>query len=140
MELKSLKVLNLGFNDMSNAVLSHLKVSQGPVVTNTVIGQWNTTSWKLCGLDKDTYLTVFFDISSSDKDPSGNVNPQLYIQTTTRVKRSFWYRYQSFDGQPKLRVTTITRRWVESAIVSEDLGRPKSSKSRLDANLDIGLS
>ncbi|CAI9270399.1 unnamed protein product [Lactuca saligna] len=24
---------------------------------------------KLCGLDKDTYLTVFFDISSSDKDP-----------------------------------------------------------------------
>lgn len=59
-------------------------LQKGPVVANTVIGQWNTTSWKLCGLDKDTYLTVFFDISSSDKDPSGNVNPQLYIQTTTR--------------------------------------------------------
>ncbi|CAI9298697.1 unnamed protein product [Lactuca saligna] len=50
---------------------------KGPVVANTMIGQWNTTSWKLCGLDKDTYLTVFFDISSSDKDPSGNVNPKV---------------------------------------------------------------
>ncbi|CAI9268672.1 unnamed protein product [Lactuca saligna] len=86
---------------------------KGLAVANTVIGEGNTTSWKLCGLDKDTCLTVFFDISSSDKDPSGNVNPQLYIQTTTR--------YQSVDGQPKLRVTTLTRRWVESAVVSEEL-------------------
>ncbi|CAH1429057.1 unnamed protein product [Lactuca virosa] len=39
--------------------------------------------------------------------------PTLYIQTTTR--------YESVDGQPKLRVTTITRRWVESVVVSEEL-------------------
>ncbi|CAH1418351.1 unnamed protein product [Lactuca virosa] len=38
-----------------------------------MIGQGNTTSWRLCGLDKDIFLTVFFDISSSDKDPSGNI-------------------------------------------------------------------
>ncbi|KAI7741624.1 hypothetical protein M8C21_017633 [Ambrosia artemisiifolia] len=86
---------------------------KGPAVASTTIGQGNTTAWKLCGLDKDTCLTVFFDISSSDKDPSGNVNPQLYIQTVTS--------YQTADGQSKLRVTTITRRWVESAVVSEEL-------------------
>ncbi|KAI3743137.1 hypothetical protein L1987_60840 [Smallanthus sonchifolius] len=86
---------------------------KGPAVASTTIGQGNTTSWKLCGLDKDTCLTVYFDISSSDKDPSGNVNPQLYIQIVTS--------YQSADGQYKLRVTTITRRWVESAAVSEEL-------------------
>ncbi|KAD5803714.1 hypothetical protein E3N88_15074 [Mikania micrantha] len=86
---------------------------KGPAVASTIIGQGNTTAWKLCGLDKDTCLTVFFDISSSDKDPSGNVNPQLYIQTVTS--------YQSADGQSKLRVSTITRRWVESAVVSEEL-------------------
>ncbi|MFS7927755.1 putative protein transport protein Sec23 [Helianthus anomalus] len=57
---------------------------KGPAVANTTIRQGNTTAWKLCGLDKDTCLTVFFDISSSDKDPSVNVNPQLYIQTVTR--------------------------------------------------------
>ncbi|KAI3697062.1 hypothetical protein L6452_29794 [Arctium lappa] len=86
---------------------------KGPAVASTTIGQGNTTAWKLCGLDKDTCLTVFFDISSSDKDPSGNSNPQLYIQTVTS--------YQSVDGQFKIRVTTITRRWVESAVVSEEL-------------------
>lgn len=87
---------------------------KGPAVASTVIGQGNTTAWKLCGLDKDTCLTVFFDISSSDKsDASGNVNPQLYIQTVTS--------YQSIDGQSKLRVTTITRRWLETSVLSEEL-------------------
>ncbi|XP_076897681.1 protein transport protein SEC23 E-like [Bidens hawaiensis] len=86
---------------------------KGPAVASTVIGQGNTTAWKLCGLDKDTCLTVFFDVSSSDKDPSGNVNPQLYIQFVTS--------YQTAVGQSKLRVTTVTRRWVDTAVVSEDL-------------------
>nr|XP_043609260.1 protein transport protein SEC23-like [Erigeron canadensis] len=86
---------------------------KGPAVGSQPIGQGNTTKWKLCGLDKDTCLTVFFDISSSDKDPSGNVNPQLYLQTLTS--------YQNADGQSKLRVTTVTRRWVDGAGISEEL-------------------
>ncbi|GJS24714.1 transport protein Sec23-like protein [Tanacetum coccineum] len=73
---------------------------KGPAVASTAIGQGNTIAWKLWGLDKDTCLTVFFDISSTDKDPSGNINQKLYIQTLTR--------------QSKLRVTTVTRRWVET--------------------------
>ncbi|PWA87487.1 sec23/Sec24 protein transport family protein [Artemisia annua] len=87
---------------------------KGPAVASTVIGQGNTTAWKLCGLDKDTCLTVFFDISSSEKsDASGNVNPQLYIQTVTS--------YQTIDGESKMRVTTITRRWLESSAITEEL-------------------
>ncbi|KAD5508880.1 hypothetical protein E3N88_16583 [Mikania micrantha] len=87
---------------------------KGPAVASTVIGQGNTTAWKLCGLDKNTCLTVFFDISSSDKsDASGNVNPQLYIQTVTS--------YLSIDGESKMRVTTITRRWIETSVLSEEL-------------------
>ncbi|GJY53944.1 zf-CCHC domain-containing protein [Tanacetum coccineum] len=65
---------------------------KGPAVASTTIGQGNTIAWKLCGLDKDTCLIIFFDISSTDKDPSGN----------------------SADRQSKLRVTTVTRRWVET--------------------------
>lgn len=60
-------------------------MQKGPAVSSTVIGEGNTTAWKLCGLDKNTCLTVFFDVSSSEKsDPSGNQNPQLYIQFLTR--------------------------------------------------------
>ncbi|XP_015076212.1 protein transport protein SEC23-like [Solanum pennellii] len=87
---------------------------KGPAVSSTVTGEGNTTAWKLCGLDKNTCLTVFFDVSSSEKsDPSGNINPQLYIQFLTS--------YQSPDGQTKLRVTTVTRRWVDAAVSNEEL-------------------
>ncbi|XP_042060408.1 protein transport protein SEC23-like [Salvia splendens] len=83
---------------------------KGPFVASTVIGQGNSTAWKMCGLDKSTCLTVFFDVSSSEKsDPSGP-SSQLYLQFLTS--------YQSSDGQMRLRVTTVTRRW---AVGSEDL-------------------
>ncbi|XP_047314021.1 protein transport protein SEC23-like [Impatiens glandulifera] len=87
---------------------------KGPAVSNTVIGQGNTTSWKLCGLDRSTCLTVFFDVCASEKpDPSGNVNPMLYIQILTS--------YLSADGQTRKRVTSLCRRWVDSTVVSEEL-------------------
>ncbi|KAL1535670.1 Protein transport protein S23 E [Salvia divinorum] len=82
---------------------------KGPAVANTVIGQGNTTAWKMCGLDKSTCLTVFFDVSSGEKsDPAGS--SQLYVQFLTS--------YQSSDGQMRLRVTTVARNWVSG---SEDL-------------------
>ncbi|KAG9144360.1 hypothetical protein Leryth_024503 [Lithospermum erythrorhizon] len=87
---------------------------KGPSVANTVVGQGNTTAWKMCGLDKSTTLTVFFDISTSEKsDSAANTNPQLYLQFLTS--------YQSSDGQTRLRVTTVTRRWVDSALGTEEL-------------------
>ncbi|XP_073225298.1 protein transport protein SEC23 E-like isoform X2 [Cicer arietinum] len=85
---------------------------KGPSVADTVIGEGNTTIWKMCGLDKSTCLTVLFDLSSSDRaNTPGAVNPQLYLQFLTS--------YQSPDGQLVLRVTTVTRRWVDSSVSSE---------------------
>nr|GMD74254.1 protein transport protein SEC23-like [Ipomoea batatas] len=87
---------------------------KGPAIANTVIGEGNTTAWKMCSIDKTTCMTVFFDVSSSEKsDPSGNANSYLYIQFLTS--------YQGSDGQTKLRVTTISRRWVDTAVNSEEL-------------------
>ncbi|CBI39378.3 unnamed protein product, partial [Vitis vinifera] len=87
---------------------------KGPSVADTVIGEGSTTSWKMCGLDKTTCLTVFFDISSSERsNPPGTSNPQLYLQ--------FIVSYQNPEGQTRLRVTTVTRRWVDSAVSSEEL-------------------
>jgi protein transport protein SEC23 len=61
---------------------------KGPAVADTSIGEGNTTAWKMCGLDKSTCLTVFFDLSSSDQSNApGTVNPQLYLQFLTRYVR-----------------------------------------------------
>ncbi|TKY59929.1 transport protein Sec23A [Spatholobus suberectus] len=87
---------------------------KGLSVADTVIGEGNTTAWKLCGLDKSTCLTMMFDLSSSDRSNTpAAANPQLYLQFLTS--------YQSPDGQSVLRVTTVTRRWVDVAVSSEEL-------------------
>ncbi|KAH8481156.1 hypothetical protein H0E87_031196 [Populus deltoides] len=87
---------------------------KGPSVADTVIGEGNTTAWKMCGLDKSSCFTVFFDISSSEKSNApGSANPQLYLQFLTS--------YQNPEGLTLLRVTTVTRRWVDSAVNSEEL-------------------
>ncbi|GKV28604.1 hypothetical protein SLEP1_g37627 [Rubroshorea leprosula] len=87
---------------------------KGPNAADTVIGEGNTSAWKLCGLDKSTCLTVYFDLSSSEKSNApGAVNQQLYLQFLTS--------YQNPEGKTLLRVTTVTRRWVDSAVNSEEL-------------------
>ncbi|KAM5569715.1 protein transport protein SEC23 [Rosa sericea] len=87
---------------------------KGPAVADTSIGEGNTTAWKMCSLDRSTCLTVFFDLSSSDQSNTpGTVNPQLYLQFLTS--------FQNPQGQMMLRVTTITRRWIDSSVSSEEL-------------------
>ncbi|KAF5736623.1 protein transport protein SEC23-like [Tripterygium wilfordii] len=87
---------------------------KGPNVADSLLGEGNTTAWKMCGLDKSTCLTVLFDLSSSEpSNTSGTANLQLYIQFVTS--------YQSPDGQMMLRVTTVTRSWIDSAVSSEEL-------------------
>jgi protein transport protein SEC23 len=89
-------------------------LQKGPAVADTAIGEGGTTAWKLCGLDKSTCLTVFFDLSSSDRSNTpGTVNPLLYLQFVTS--------YQNPEGQLMLRVTTVSRRWIDSAVSSEEL-------------------
>ncbi|CAL9074355.1 unnamed protein product [Musa textilis] len=85
---------------------------KGALCADTIVGQGNTTSWKMCGLDRTTCLTVFFEISPSERpNQSGIPNPQLYIQFLTN--------YQSPEGQMRLRVTTVTRRWVDGSCSEE---------------------
>lgn len=120
-------------------------LQKGPSVADTVVGEGNTTSWKMCGLDKSTCLTVFFDLSSSERSNTpGTINPQLYLQFLTRyadllkvlfsplISTFHWWiclwcycililycSYQNPEGKSMLRVTTVTRQWVDSAVSSE---------------------
>ncbi|KAI3794896.1 hypothetical protein L1987_37537 [Smallanthus sonchifolius] len=93
--------LGLSYNGILEINCSKdIKIKKGPAVASTAIGQENTTAWKLCGLDEDTCLTVLFDISSSDKpDHSENMNPQLFIQTITRVLTKSGLYQKSFDQE-----------------------------------------
>ncbi|XP_010435181.1 PREDICTED: protein transport protein SEC23 [Camelina sativa] len=85
---------------------------KGPNVADTVIGEGNTSAWKLCGLDKSTCLTVFFDLSSTGSNAPGP-GKQLYLQFVTS--------YQNPEGKNLLRVTTVTRQWVDTAVSTEEL-------------------
>ncbi|KAF8412872.1 hypothetical protein HHK36_000844 [Tetracentron sinense] len=79
---------------------------KGPLCSETIIGQGNTSAWKMCGLDKATSLCLVFEIAKKDSSdavgqPTSN---QLYLQFLTY--------YQHGSGQMRLRATTLSRRWV----------------------------
>ncbi|KAM6542776.1 hypothetical protein CsatB_007223 [Cannabis sativa] len=79
---------------------------KGPLCSDTVVGQGGTSAWKMCGLDKDTSLCLMFEIVRKE-NPDGMVpsnSNQFYFQFIT------YYQHQS--GQMRLRVTTLSRRWV----------------------------
>ncbi|TYI36063.1 hypothetical protein ES332_A03G116700v1 [Gossypium tomentosum] len=87
---------------------------KGPNVSDTVIGEGNTTTWKMCGLDKSTCLTVIFDLSSTDQsNVPETVNPQFYLQFLTS--------YQDPEGKTLIRVTTVTRQWADISVSTEEL-------------------
>ncbi|XP_062099483.1 protein transport protein SEC23 C isoform X2 [Humulus lupulus] len=79
---------------------------KGPLCSDTVVGQGGTSAWKMCGLDKATSLCLMFEIVKKENldgmVPSNNNT--FYFQFIT------YYQHQS--GQMRLRVTTLSRRWV----------------------------
>ncbi|KAJ9172514.1 hypothetical protein P3X46_015744 [Hevea brasiliensis] len=88
---------------------------KGPLCSDTVIGQGNTSAWKMCGLDKATTLCIIFEIVKKDS-PDASVQPssnQFYFQFLTY--------YQHSSGQMRLRVTTLSRRWVAGPGSIQDL-------------------
>lgn len=81
---------------------------KGMSCSDTVIGQGGSTAWKLSGLDRSTTLTVFYDISPTTQSaPTTAIGQQFYLQFLTF--------YQHHEGDMRIRVTTVTRRWVEAA-------------------------
>ena len=79
-------------------------VFEGP---ETGIG--GTSAWKLCGMDRDLTLAVFFELAAKDREAAGGAqhNTQLFVQFQTR--------YTTSTGESRLRVTTLSRRLVETA-------------------------
>lgn len=88
---------------------------KGTSCSDTVVGQGNTTTWKMCGLDRSTSVTIFFDIVPSDQSNGSaqSTGSQFYLQFLTQ--------YQHPDGKLRVRATTVTREWVDGAANVESL-------------------
>ncbi|KAK6919848.1 Zinc finger, Sec23/Sec24-type [Dillenia turbinata] len=88
---------------------------KGPLCSETVIGQGNTTAWKMCGLDKATSLCLIFEVARKEiPDAIGqSTSNQFYFQFLTY--------YQHSSGQMRLRATTLSRRWVAGPGSIQDL-------------------
>ncbi|RZB60123.1 Protein transport protein SEC23 isoform C [Glycine soja] len=79
---------------------------KGPLCSDVVIGQGGTSAWKMCGLDKSTSLCLFFDVVRKE-------TPDATMQSTSnQFYFQFLTYYQNNSGQMRLRVTTLSRRWV----------------------------
>lgn len=88
---------------------------KSPLSADTVIGQGNTSAWKMCGLDKKTSLCFVYDISRKVGPDSiaQQTSNQLYFQYVTY--------YQHHEGQMRLRVTTISRQWSSGSASVQEL-------------------
>ncbi|KAF5464616.1 hypothetical protein F2P56_014682 [Juglans regia] len=88
---------------------------KGPLCSDTVVGQGSTTAWKMCGLDKATSLCLIFEIVNKE-------SPDATIQSTSnQFYFQFLTYYQHYSGQMRLRVTTLSRRWVAGPGSIQDL-------------------
>lgn len=88
---------------------------KGPLCSDVVIGQGGTSAWKMCGLDKSTSLCLFFDVVRKE-------TPDAAIQSTSnQFYFQFLTYYQNDSGQMRLRVTTLSRRWVAGPESIQDL-------------------
>lgn len=60
-------------------------LQKGPLCSETVIGQGNTTAWKMCGLDRTTSLCIVFEISKKENPDAiaQSANTQFYFQFLT---------------------------------------------------------
>ncbi|KAI3894855.1 hypothetical protein MKW92_006488 [Papaver armeniacum] len=86
-----------------------------PLSSETVIGQGNTSAWKMCGLDKATSLCLIFDIVKKD------IPEAIGQPTTNQFYFQFLTYYQHSNGQMRLRATTLSRRWVTGTGSLQDL-------------------
>ncbi|XP_068683716.1 protein transport protein Sec23A-like [Montipora capricornis] len=78
---------------------------KGPNVSETEIGVGGTCAWKLCGLDPQTTVAVFFEIVNQHTAP---------VPQGGRGCIQFITQYQHSSGQRRVRVTTCARNWVDS--------------------------
>lgn len=88
---------------------------KGLSCSDTATGQGNTTAWKMCGLDRNTCLSIFFEVVPKE---IAEVVSQPGVQ---QFFFQFLTNYQHTDGKMRTRSTTVTRQWVDGSKSTEEL-------------------
>uniref|UniRef100_A0A6Q2X7I3 Protein transport protein SEC23 n=1 Tax=Esox lucius TaxID=8010 RepID=A0A6Q2X7I3_ESOLU len=79
--------------------------SKGPCVSENEIGTGGTCQWKICGLDPNTTLAVYFEVVNQHNAP---------IPQGGRGAVQYVTQYQHSSGQKRIRVTTTARNWADA--------------------------
>merc|ERR1719149_398413 len=79
-------------------------------VAETEIGQGGTNAWSISGLDEDTTLAVYFEVTNQANAPVQQ-GQQRFLQLLTS--------YQHASGQYRLRVTTLSHTWADTTQLAE---------------------
>ncbi|GCB62554.1 protein transport protein Sec23A [Scyliorhinus torazame] len=79
--------------------------AKGPCVSENEIGTGGTCQWKICGLDHNTTLGIYFEVVNQHNAP---------IPQGGRGAIQFVTQYQHSSGQRRIRVATIARNWADA--------------------------
>ncbi|XP_065829274.1 protein transport protein Sec23A-like [Oscarella lobularis] len=75
-------------------------------VSDTELGVGGTSMWKLCGLDSSTTMAFFFEVANQHSTP---------VPQGQRGIIQFVLSYQHPSGQRRVRVTTLSRNFVDAS-------------------------
>ena len=113
---------------------------KSPNVAETEIGTGNTNAWAISGLDEDTTLALYFEVTNPPNDEprmsEGSsmhvlttappcLLPQVTNQANAPVQQGqqrylqLLTSYQHSSGQYRLRVTTLSHTWADTTQLAE---------------------
>lgn len=75
---------------------------KAPYVSDNEIGQGGTYAWSVAGIDSETTLALYFEITNPHDSP---------IAQTSRPHVQFVTTYQHASGDYRMRVTTVVLQW-----------------------------
>ncbi|MBA0600198.1 hypothetical protein Gorai_006395, partial [Gossypium raimondii] len=79
---------------------------KGPLCSDTIVGQGSTSAWKMCGLDQATSLCLIFEIVKKEIPDATLHSSNIF------GSQLYFYSYQHSTAEMRLRVTSLSRRWV----------------------------
>lgn len=89
----------------------------GPNVSELEIGKGGTTAWGLGGVDPNTTIAIYFDVTNPGNTPLSE-GKRRYIQFLTK--------YQHASGRTRLRATTLCGPWYNPPAPAKE-GQPQNA-------------
>ena len=80
-------------------------------VAETEIGQGNTNAWSMGGIDEDTTIALYFEVTNQQASQPVQQGQQRHLQLLTS--------YQHSSGQYRLRVTTLAHTWADTSQLAD---------------------